>query len=218
MCACACHSYAFLSSKHNKPPSQNTTILQEILPVCRSAKMAASQIQLSGIYGGGDTEQNTHKQQRRWGTLNDIFLSNYKMQEKGLKTNNSAHFNDCSKINRIWELTFLRTSDTFAIWTRCWLCVSTKCVISNSLYIFMTFKSGSGGDGGGVKEEIAAKPVTTVQPCVSTFVCEKPLDFLRRPQDISSCVCVNQNRYFKPQHDLFLALPKWRLCLNLTRP
>ena len=133
VCACACHSYAFLSSKHNKPPSQNTTILQEILPVCRSAKMAASQIQLSGIYGGGDTEQNTHKQQRRWGTLNDIFLSNYKMQEKGLKTNNSAHFNDCSKINWIWELTFLWTSDTFAIWTRCWLCAKLTS-LQNVLY------------------------------------------------------------------------------------
>lgn len=60
-CVCVCHSYASLSSKHNKPPSQNTTILQEILPVCRSAKMAASQMKLSGICGGGHTEQNTHK-------------------------------------------------------------------------------------------------------------------------------------------------------------
>ena len=34
----------------------------------------------------------------------------------------------------------------------------------------VTFTSGFGGDGGGVTDEKAAKPVTAVQACVSAFV------------------------------------------------
>ena len=37
------------------------------------------------------------------------------------------------------------------------------------------------------------------------------------PGDIYSCVCGDQNRYFLPNHDVFLNLTKWLLCLNLTR-
>ena len=72
----------------------------------------------------------------------------------------------------------------------------------------------------------AAKPVTAVQDRVSTFACATVLFwwgtmafrhltlwhnwiFLRRPQKLSSCVCGNNNRYFKPKRDLFLTLNKW---------
>lgn len=111
------------------------------------------------------------------------FSATIKCSKKDSKTNNWAHFYDCSKINRIWKLTFLQTNDTFHIWTRllamCQTHISTKHVISNSYYIFMTFISGSGSDGGGAEGEMAAKPLTTVQPCVSTFACEKTLDFFK---------------------------------------
>ena len=35
--------------------------------------------------------------------------------------------------------------------------------------------SGTGASGGGVVGEKATKPVTSVQDCVSTFLCVKPL-------------------------------------------
>ena len=34
---------------------------------------------------------------------------------------------------------------------------------------------------------------------------------------ISRCVCGDQSRYFKPNHDVLLTLTKWFLCLNRTR-
>ena len=53
------------------------------------------------------------------------------------------------------------------------------------------------------------------------FTCEifmaSNLVFLRRPQNISSHFCGHQNRYFKPNHDVFLNLTKWFLSLTLTR-
>lgn len=58
----------------------------------------------------------------------------------------------------------------------------------------LTFTSGGGGGGGGVTGQKAAKPVTSVQGCVSGFVGGKPLDIFdgcrfnignpdRRPMD-----------------------------------
>ena len=52
---------------------------------------------------------------------------------------------------------------------------------------------------------------------MSLFISMTTLDlFLRRSQDISSHLCGNQNRYFKPNHDVFLIIAKWFLGQNLT--
>lgn len=43
----------------------------------------------------------------------------------------------------------------------------------------LTFISGEGGDGVGVTEEKATKPLTKVRDCISTFESETPLAILR---------------------------------------
>lgn len=39
-----------------------------------------------------------------------------------------------------------------------------------------------------------------------------------RRLDFSSCICDDQNSYFKPEQELFLTPSKFSFCLNLTRP
>lgn len=59
--------------------------------------------------------------------------------------------------------------------------------VSHSHYIFMTWLSNH-----------------------SSWVCgEKPVISVQKSQDIPSWVCGDQDRCFKPQHDLFLTLTKW---------
>ena len=52
-----------------------------------------------------------------------------------------------------------------------------------------------------------AAQLTGVQHCIPTFS--------KRPQDISSCVCGKQRRYFKSKCDLFLTLT---ICLLYHKP
>ena len=54
-------------------------------------------------------------------------------------------------------------------------------------------------DEGGVTGKKAAKPVTAVQDWVSTFVGDLCVDF--QPKKTLSCVCGEQNWYFKPNND-----------------
>ena len=94
------------------------------------------------------------------------------------------HQNSCRIKCR--QRTFQQTADTFTF-----ICVigchadnSRPRVISHSDYMLhdLTFISGGGGDGGGVTGEKSAKPVTTVQDCVSTFSNLTPLDLFSKSE------------------------------------
>ena len=71
-----------------------------------------------------------------------------------------------------------------------------------TLHIYdLTVISACGGVGGEAYGEKSAKPVTAVPDRISTFVSVKPPLSLG-DRNISRCVCSDQDRYFKPEHDL----------------
>ena len=58
-----------------------------------------------------------------------------------------------------------------------------------------------GGDGGGDIGEKAAKPVTTVQACVLTFVRVTPLDIFMETSEKSTAIFASTNTFDKsPGH------------------
>lgn len=75
----------------------------------------------------------------------------------------------------------------------------------------LTIMSGAGGDGDGVTGQKADKSVTStfvsVKPCCACSVCRNGNKiFLTRSQDVSCCLCRDQNRHQKPKLDLSLIL------------
>lgn len=58
----------------------------------------------------------------------------------------------------------------------------------------------------------------TVGEPPAVFVVTKARYFGRDVEKVSSRVCVDKSGYFNTKHDLFLALTKCAMCLNLTRP
>lgn len=75
-----------------------------------------------------------------------------------------------------------------------WHCYNT-CHIKFT-YMFMTWLLYLEGKGGVVTNEKAAKPVTTVRDCDSTFVSMKPLSVFGRPQDINSQNILTLAKFF----------------------
>ena len=120
---------------------------------------------------------------------------------------------------KCWQWTFLQITDTFTFVRVIGLL--TYLHIMFTLHVYdLTYIFKGGGDGGGVTEENAAKPATTVWDFVSTFVSMKPLDIFKETSGqfpavfaapkknnifqqevgtISWTVTGDQNRYFKPK-------------------
>ena len=103
---------------------------------------------------------------------------------------------------KCWGLTFLQTIDKFAFvrviaYITFWFFYKT-CHITVKLHVYdLTFISWGAGDCGEIIADKAAKPVTTDQDCVSTFVSAKPLDIFKEASEQ------------KPKDHLSLTLSKW---------
>ena len=99
--------------------------------------------------------------------------------------------------------------------------------------MFMTRLSYQEREGMAVELGLqAAKPLTTVQDCVSTFVSVKPLDIFKETSgEFSSCGCGDKKLYFwrevgtppavfvvfLAERVRFLTFTEWFLSLNVTR-
>ena len=77
----------------------------------------------------------------------------------------------------------------------------------------MRFTSEAGGDDGEVTGRKAARPLTTVHDCVSTFV-SVTLNMIKESSGHFQMCLWQQKQVFWPSCDLFLTLSR---CLNITR-
>lgn len=109
-----------------------------------------------------------------------------------------------------------------------------RCHIMFLFHVYdLTFISGEGGDGVGVTEEKATKPLTKVRDCISTFESETPLAILRvRCDNFQLCLWWRRQGYLWQEvwtspivfvetktgmAKTFLTFTRGLWCLNLTR-
>lgn len=93
------------------------------------------------------------------------------------------------------------------------------CHMTLTLHVYyMTFTLEGWWDDGGVTGDKATKPATAVRDLATiSRRGNKKLILLTGGRVIVSQVRADQNRYFKPGHNVFQTVTKWFWCLNLTR-